>query len=52
MNCYIILRLEKYVTAQCNRAMHKRLRDELFNQWMQQQLTQQKYHLENTNSLK
>ena len=45
--CYVILRLEKYLSAQCDRAMQKRLRDELFNQWMQQQLMKQKYHLEN-----
>ena len=50
-NCYVILRLEKYVSAQCDRAMRKRLINELFSQWIQQQLTQQKYHLENVNSL-
>lgn len=44
-NCYVILRLEKYVSAQCDRAMHQRLTDELFQQWMQQQLRQHQYHL-------
>ena len=51
-NHYLILRLDKYVCARCDCAMEKRLIDELFARWMQQQLTQQKYHLENFNSLK
>ena len=50
-NCYVILRLEKYASAQCDRTMQKRLINELFSQWIKQQLTQQKYHLENVNSL-
>ena len=50
-NWFVIVRLEKYVSATCDRAMKKRLIDELFNRWMQQQLAQQKYHLQNTNSL-
>ena len=51
-NYYIILRLERYVSVSCDRHMEKRLINELFEQWMQQQLTQQKYHLVNINSLK
>ena len=51
-NCYAILRLDKYVSAQCDRLMEKRLINELFDRWMQQQLTQQKYHLVNFDSLK
>jgi len=49
---YAIFRLEQYVSATCDRSMEKRLINELFDQWMQQQLTYQKYHLENLNSLK
>ena len=51
-NYYIILRLERYESVNCDRHMEKRLINELFEQWMQQQLTQQKYHLVNINSLK
>ena len=51
-NYYVILRLEQYVSVSCDRHMEKRLINELFEQWMQQQLTQQKYHLVNINSLK
>ena len=50
-NSYVILRLDKYVSAQCNRPMQKRLIDELFKEWMQRQLTQQQYHLEHAHSL-
>ena len=51
-NYYVILGLDKYVSAQCDRAMEKRLINELFDQWMQRQLTQQKYQLVNFDSLK
>lgn len=51
-NYYVILRLDKYISAQCDRPTKKRLLNELFNQWMQEQLAQQQYHLENDDSLK
>ena len=50
-NYYLILRLDRYVSANCDRPMQKRLLDELFERWMQQQLAHQKYHLESLNSL-
>ena len=50
-NYYLILRLDRYVSATCDRPMQKRLLDELFERWMQQQLAHQKYHLESLNSL-
>ena len=50
-NYYLILRLDQYISAPCDRPMQKRLIDELFDRWMQQQLAHQKYHLENPNSL-
>ena len=48
---YLILRLDRYISATCDRPMQKRLLDELFDRWMQQQLAHQKYHLENHSSL-
>ena len=51
-NSYVILRLDKYVSAQCDRSMQKRLLDELFKEWIKRQLAQQQYHLENADSLK
>ena len=51
-NYYVILRLDRYVSVSCDRSMEKRLINELFDRWMQQQLTQQKYHLVNFDSLK
>lgn len=51
-NYYVIVRLEQYASATCDRPMQKRLINELFDQWMQQQLAHHKYHLENRESLK
>lgn len=51
-NYYVIVRLEQYVSATCDRPMEKRLINELFDRWMQQQLAHHKYHLENRESLK
>jgi parvulin-like peptidyl-prolyl isomerase len=36
----VILRLEKYLAAQLDQAMRKRLQDELFNNWLNEQLQQ------------
>ena len=37
----VILRLEKYLAAQLDGAMRQRLQDELFNNWLNEQLQQQ-----------
>ena len=37
----VILRLEKYLAAQLDRGMRKRLQDELFNTWLNEQLQHQ-----------
>ncbi|ACB51544.1 conserved hypothetical protein [Crocosphaera subtropica ATCC 51142] len=40
-NWFVIVRLEKYLPAQLNDAMEKRLLNELFNQWLHQELQRQ-----------
>ncbi|MEM8778491.1 MAG: peptidylprolyl isomerase [Cyanobacteria bacterium P01_G01_bin.49] len=40
-NWFVIVRLEKYLPAQLDEAMEGRLLNELFNQWLQEQLKRQ-----------
>ena len=39
-NCFIIMRVEQVFPAQLDEAMRQRLLDELFNNWLQEQLSQ------------
>ena len=43
---FVIFYLEKHIPAQCDRQTSIRLLNELFDRWMQQQLKEHQYHLE------
>ena len=42
----VVLRLEKYLAVQLDEKMRQRILNELFSQWLQEQLKQQKYKIE------
>jgi PPIC-type PPIASE domain len=41
-DCFVVVKLEKYLPAQLDRAMRARLTDELYEQWLQSKLSQLK----------
>lgn len=45
-NWFVIVRLEKLIPAQLDKAMHQRLLDERFNLWLQSQVTEQNWQIE------